>query len=159
MPQLEENNVIGGETLKLRSVRERLEEHRTVEPCRSCHQIIDPIGLSLENFDAIGVWRRQDSGHRVDAAGELTDGTPLDGPVALRNALLAYWRCVRHEPDREAAGLWARPDDIHPDMPFVRKVLGEAGGERRFESIVFGIVTSEPFQTHARRYRRAQAAR
>ena len=52
VPQLEENNVIGGEPIKLRSVRERLEEHRTVEPCRSCHQIMDPIGLALENFDA-----------------------------------------------------------------------------------------------------------
>ena len=147
VPQLEENNVIGGEPLKLRSVRERLEEHRTVEPCRSCHQIIDPIGLSLENFDAIGVWRRQDSGHRVEASGQLTDGTPLDGPVALRNALLAYGDAYVTTLTAKLLAYGLGRTTSTRDMPFVRKILGQVGGDRRFESIVYGIVTSEPFLT------------
>ena len=69
-------------------MRERLEEHRKSPACRSCHRVIDPLGLALENFDVTGAWRIRDSGVAVDATGELYDGTPLDGPVALRKALL-----------------------------------------------------------------------
>jgi mono/diheme cytochrome c family protein len=146
VPQLEENNVIGGETLKLRSVRERLEEHRTVEPCRSCHQIMDPIGLALENFDAIGAWRRNDSGHPVDAAGQLTDGTPIDGPVALRNALIKYSGAYVTNLTARLLAYGVGRVTSSRDMPFVRQIVKEAGSDRRFESIVFGIVTSAPFQ-------------
>jgi len=146
VPQLEENNVIGGEAIRLRTVRERLEEHRSVEPCRSCHRIMDPIGLSLEHFDAIGAWRTRDSGYPVDAAGELTDGTPVDGPVALRRALVKY-------SDAYVTNLTAKllayglGRVIGPqDMPFVREIVRSAGPEPRFESLVWGIVTSTPFQ-------------
>ena len=146
VPQLEENNVIGGETLKLRSVRERLEEHRTVEPCRSCHQIMDPIGLALENFDAIGAWRRNDSGHSVEAEGQLTDGTPIDGPVALRNALIKYSGAYVTNLTARLLAYGVGRVTSSRDMPFVRQIVREAGSDRRFESIVFGIVTSAPFQ-------------
>jgi hypothetical protein len=143
---LEENNVIGGETLKLRSVRDRLEQHRVAEPCRSCHRIMDPIGLALENFDAIGAWRVRDSAEAVDATGNLTDGTRVDGPVALREALLKYSDAyVTHLTTRLLAYGVGRVTSSS-DMPFVRKIVRDAGPEHRFESIVSGIVASVPFQ-------------
>ena len=73
---------------KLLSVRERMEEHRSNPQCRSCHRVIDPLGLALENFDVIGMWRIRDGSADVDPSGELYDGTPLGGPIGLRAALL-----------------------------------------------------------------------
>ena len=70
-------------------VRERLAEHRKSPACAACHKMMDPIGLSLENFDAIGLWRTVDSGAPIDPSGELYDGTALSGPVSLRNAILS----------------------------------------------------------------------
>ena len=65
---------------KALSVRERLEQHRKVEPCASCHKMMDPIGMALENFDAIGVWRANDSGFRIDPSAQMYDGTPAERP-------------------------------------------------------------------------------
>ena len=69
---------------KLLSVRERMEEHRRNPACTSCHRVIDPLGLALDNFDVTGKWRIKDNGVPVDATGELYDGTKMDGPAALR---------------------------------------------------------------------------
>ena len=86
VPALEENH----SGLRPRSVRERMEEHRKNPACSGCHNIMDPLGFSLENFDAVGAWRsRSESGAPIDASGKLVDGTVVDGPVSLRNALLA----------------------------------------------------------------------
>ena len=63
------------------SVRERMEEHRKNPACSSCHNVIDPLGLALENFDVTGAWRIKDNGVSIDAAGDLYDGTKMDGPV------------------------------------------------------------------------------
>ncbi len=146
VPRLDENSVIGGEPIKLRSVRERMEEHRAVEPCRSCHRIMDPIGLSLENFDAVGAWRARDSGYAIDAAGELTDGTHVDGPVALREALLQYSDAYVTNLTAKLMAYGLGRVVTVSDMPFVRQVVKEAGPDHRFESMVWGIVTSVPFQ-------------
>ena len=73
---------------RLRTVRERMEQHRANPACASCHRMIDPIGLALENFDVTGAWRIKDNGTPVDAASALYDGTPLTGPADLRQALL-----------------------------------------------------------------------
>ena len=67
------------------STRERMEMHRKNPACNSCHRVIDPLGLALENYDVTGVWRIRDNGAPVDPTGELYDGTKLDGPVALRS--------------------------------------------------------------------------
>src|SRR5581483_7658899 len=75
---------------KPQSVRERIEEHRKNEPCRICHQMMDPIGLALENFDAVGLWRVNDGGFKIDATGKMFDGAKLDGPVSLREAILGH---------------------------------------------------------------------
>src|SRR5688500_19793964 len=73
-----------------RTVRERLEQHRANPTCNACHGVMDPLGFALENFDAIGEWRSRDrlAGTDIDASGQLIDGTPVSGPIALRKALL-----------------------------------------------------------------------
>ncbi len=85
VPSLESSNKDG----KPLSVRQMLEMHRANPACASCHARMDPLGLSLENFDAIGQWRTTDAGHPIDASGVLLDGTKVDGPRELRQALMA----------------------------------------------------------------------
>ncbi len=147
VPELEENNVVGGDAVRLQSVRERLEKHRMVEPCASCHKIIDPIGMALENFDAIGVWRDHDSGFPVDPSAELVDGTKVDSPVSLRQALLKYeGSIVRNFIVRLTTYALGR-GVTHVDMPVIRQIEREAAGnDYRFTSIVMGIVESPPFR-------------
>jgi hypothetical protein len=128
-------------------VRQRLEQHRANPACSSCHNMMDPIGLSLENFNAIGLWRSHDSGAPVDPKGQLFDGTPLDGPVSLRQAILS----------RKDAFVTAFTESLltyalgrltdHRDMPVVRSIAREAGlNGYRLSSFVKGIATSVPFQ-------------
>src|SRR4029079_2612888 len=76
------------------SVRQRLERHRANPSCASCHSVMDPIGFSFENYDLIGKWRDADSGMPVNAAGQLVDGTVLDGPASVRKALLGRREAV-----------------------------------------------------------------
>ncbi len=146
VPALAENNVLGGETIKLRSVRERLEQHRASEPCNSCHKMMDPIGLALENFDAVGAWRTRDSGFVVDPSGQLVDGSKVDSPESLRLALLHYSDAyVTNFTIRlltYALGRGLSPSD----MPAVRRIIRESGEEHRFGSIVLNIAKSSPFQ-------------
>jgi hypothetical protein len=147
VPALEENNVLGGETLKLRSVRERLEQHRTNEPCNSCHKIMDPMGLALENFDAVGAWREKDSGFTVDPAGELANGTKVDGPTGLREALLDHSPAVLRNFTKQLLTYALGRSAQYYDMSAVRSIVRQAEqNDRRFSSIVMGIVESTPFQ-------------
>jgi hypothetical protein len=132
---------------KAMSVRERLEVHRRVEPCASCHKMMDPIGLALENFDAVGVWRANDSGLKVDPVSQLYDGTKLDGPISLRNAVLDHKESyVGNFTEKLLAyGLGRLLDD--QDMPTVRGIERDAAKTNyRFSSFVVGIVKSVPFQ-------------
>ena len=148
VPLLEENTLgKGGEPLRLRSVRERLEQHRAVEPCASCHKIMDPMGLALENFDAIGAWRAHDSGFPVDPAGELVDGTKVNSPADLRQALLKYSDAyVRNFIVKLVTYALGR-EFTYVDMPVVREIERQAAqNDNRFRSIVMGIVKSMPFQ-------------
>jgi hypothetical protein len=143
-----------GENEKVQSVREKMEEHRKNEPCRSCHQLMDPIGLSLENFDGIGSWRAKDGGLPVDASGRMFDGTKLDGPVSLRKAILSHSDAfIGTFTQNLLAYALGRVLDYH-DMPMVRSVEQEAARDNnRFSSFVLGIVKSMPFQM-----RRAEGA-
>jgi hypothetical protein len=109
--------------------------------------MMDPIGLSLENFNAVGLWRRTDSGRLVDPLGELYDGTPLDGPVSLRTAILNRSDAfvTTFAENLLAYGLGRLTD--HRDMPSARSVLREAAAHGyRFSSFVLGVVRSAPFQ-------------
>src|SRR4029079_7916190 len=86
VPHLEATSAAGEG--RLRTVRERMEEHRKNPACASCHKMIDPIGLALDNFDATVAWRTKDNGAPVDAASTFYDGTPIAGSEDLRQALL-----------------------------------------------------------------------
>src|SRR4029079_6398432 len=73
---------------KPRTMREQMTEHRVNPACASCHKLMDPVGFALENFDAVGAWRARDADVEIDAAGELADGTKVNGVVQLRDALV-----------------------------------------------------------------------
>jgi hypothetical protein len=129
------------------AVRARLEEHRKNPACAGCHTMMDPIGFALENFDALGVWRWNDSGFPVDPSGRLVDGTKVDGPVSLRNALVARSDAfIRNLTGKLLSYALGRGVEYY-DMPSVRAIDREAArGGNRFSSLVLGIVKSTPFQ-------------
>src|SRR5207245_4010787 len=87
VPALDETKATSGG--KMLTTRERMEDHRKNPACASCHRVIDPLGLALENFDTIGAWRIKDNGVDVDTSATLYDGTKISGPDGLRQALLA----------------------------------------------------------------------
>ena len=145
VPDLEATKAAEG--TRLLSVRERLEEHRRNPACRSCHRVIDPLGLALENFDVTGAWRIRDNGVPVDASGELYDGTPLDGPVALRAALLKRREIILRTftENLMAYALGRRVEYF--DMPSIRTIVRDAGAvDNRISAFVLGIVKSPAFQ-------------
>jgi hypothetical protein len=129
------------------SVRERLEEHRRNPACTSCHRVMDPLGLALENFDATGAWRIKDNGVTVDPTGELYDGTRMDGPEALRQALLTRPEVLlRNFTENLMTYALGRPIEAY-DMPTVRAIVRDAGRNgNRMSSFVLGVVNSAAFR-------------
>jgi hypothetical protein len=145
VPPLRENAASGG--AKAVSVRQRLEEHRSVEPCKSCHKLMDPIGFALENFDAVGGWRINDGGLPIDPSGELFDGTTLDGPASLNQAILKHSDMFvsAFGESLMTYGLGRVVD--YRDMPALRSILKDAARSgNRFSSFVLALVKSAPFQ-------------
>ena len=145
---------IGVSAFSLRRGREVAEQHRASPACAGCHRLMDPIGFSLENFDASGAWRINDDGFRIDPSGQLFDGTKVNGPVSLREALVgrsdAFIRSFTENLLMFALGRVLE----YSDMPVVRSICRDsARNNSRFSSIVLGIVNSTPFQM-----RRAEAA-
>ncbi len=144
VPPLKDN----GPGAKNPSMRARMEEHRANPACASCHQMMDPAGLSLENFDAIGRWRtRGDDGGAIDVSGTLPGSAAFDGVTGLRQALLArpelFVGAMTEKLMTFALGRGVMPTDA----PAVRQILREAASrEYRFDAIVLGIVKSVPFQ-------------
>ena len=136
-----------GEEGKVLTLRQQMEKHRAVEPCRSCHKIMDPIGISLENFDAIGHWRTEDEGTSIDSVGVLVDGSRMNGPDGLRTALLRYSpQFVRNLTERLLTYALGRGVEYY-DMPLVRSIVREAASnDYRFSSLIVGIVKSNAFQ-------------
>jgi mono/diheme cytochrome c family protein len=134
---------------KALTVREIMEKHRRSPSCASCHAVMDPLGLALENFDAIGEWRSKDRQalEPIDASGQLVDGTPLNGPVDLRRALLRRpEQFVQTLTERLMTYALGRSVEAH-DMPAVRKIVRDAARDNyKFSSLVLGIVKSAPFQ-------------
>ena len=146
-PGVETNLEKDAAQVKVTSVRQRLELHRSNPACASCHQLMDPIGFALENFDNTGKWRSLDGRTPIDASGALVDGTRLNGPATLRQALLAksgvFAGVFAERLLTYAVGRGMRPQD----MPAVRAITGAAARDRyRFSSFVMAIVTSAPFQ-------------
>jgi hypothetical protein len=147
VPPLDENGQQAGRVL---TMRERMEVHRRNPVCANCHKIMDPIGLAMENFDAVGSWRTREGGTHgtaIDASGVLLDGTKVDGIVSLRKALMRnpeifvgtfVEKMMTYALGRGVAAT---------DMPTVRQIVRDGGSQNyRFASMVEGIVNSAAFQ-------------
>jgi hypothetical protein len=129
------------------SLRRQMEQHRSQEPCASCHKMMDPIGFALENFDAVGAWRARDGNVRIDASGKLFDGTELNGPASLRQAILAHSAAFLAGFAENFLGYGLGRVLDYRDMPAVRSVTARAAqNNNRFSSFVLGVVESVPFQ-------------
>jgi mono/diheme cytochrome c family protein len=132
---------------KTPTMRETMELHHTSPSCATCHKIFEPIGLAMENFDAVGTWRTLDGDSPIDAAGVLTDGTKIDGIASLRQTMVRYSdqfeRVVTEKMLTYALGRGIE----YEDMPMVRSIVREAGPSKyKFSSLVLGIVKSPDFQ-------------
>jgi hypothetical protein len=146
VPPLNESNQREGKVL---SMRERMEEHRKNPVCAACHKIMDPIGLSMENFDAVGAWRNRDGGTLgtpIDSSGELLDGTKVDGVVTLRQALLRQPEIFVATVTEKLLTYGLGRGLGYYDMPTVRAIVRDSAPDYRFMSVVMGIVNSTPFQ-------------
>jgi hypothetical protein len=146
VPTLEETGAASNG--KLLTVRERMEQHRKNPACASCHRAIDPLGLALENFDVTGKWRIKDNAMPIDAASEMYDGTPIDGPVTLRNALLkrkdAFVLSFTENLMTYALGRRIEPSD----MPAIRRIIRQAAQQDfRMSAFILGVVESAAFRS------------
>jgi mono/diheme cytochrome c family protein len=144
VPALKENDESGRNATTLRA---RLALHREAATCSTCHSVMDPLGLALENFDAVGRYRTKELGGPIDTAGQLADGTKVSGPTELRDALMK-------RPDQfvgtmtEKMLTYALGRAVEPhDMPVVRDITRQAARQNyKFSAVVLGIVKSTPFQ-------------
>jgi hypothetical protein len=131
---------------RLLTTRERMEQHRANPACSSCHRVIDPPGLALENFDVTGTWRIKDAGAPIDARGQLYDGTTMEGPLGLRDALLKHADIVlvSFTENLMTYALGRRVE--YYDMPTVRAIVRDAARhDHRLSSFILGIASSAPF--------------
>jgi hypothetical protein len=129
------------------STRERMEVHRKNPACQSCHKVIDPLGLALDNFDTLGAWRIKDNGVDIDSNGVLYDGTKMSGPADLRAALLSKSDAlVRVFTSNLLSYSLGRRIEYY-DQPTIRVIAKKAAQNgNRFSSFVLGIVNSPAFQ-------------
>jgi hypothetical protein len=146
-PGVETNLEKDPSEVKATSLRQRLELHRASPACASCHRLIDPVGLALENFDHIGKWRTVDGKIPINASGRLADGSIVDGPDALRRALLAksdvFVTVLAEKLLTYASGRAMRPQD----MPAVRAIVRAAAADNyRMSSMILGVVRAPQFQ-------------
>ncbi len=145
VPTLDETKAEAGDTML--STRQRMEQHRANPQCNSCHRVIDPLGLALENFDVTGRWRLRDNGNLVDPVGDLYDGTRMTGPGGLRAALLKHQDMffLSFTESLMTYGLGRRVEPF--DMPAIRKIVRDAAKDNnRFSAFVLGVVNSRAFQ-------------
>jgi hypothetical protein len=142
VPPLEDNTVAAH-----LPVRERLKQHRANEACASCHQMIDPPGFALENFDAVGRWREMEAGQAIDPAGGMPDGSEFVGVEGLEKALLDRPELFVRTMTEKLMTFGLGRGVEYFDAPAVRKVVADAREDNyRFSRLVLGIVKSTPFQ-------------
>ena len=136
-----------GKIIKATTVRDMLEQHRANPACASCHANMDPLGFALENFDSIGQWRTKDGDLPIDASGVLLDGTKVNGPAALRGALLQQKdQFVKAVTSKLLLYALGRELDYH-DAPAIRAIVRAAApDDHRWSSTILAIVKSTPFQ-------------
>ncbi len=145
VPALEDTKgAVGSRVL---SVRQRMEEHRANPACSSCHRVIDPLGLALENYDATGKWRIKDNGVPVDAAGVLYDGMKIDGAAGLREGILRHSDMfVRSFTESLMTYALGRRVEYF-DMPTIRRIVRDAEkNNNRMSSFILGVVNSAAFR-------------
>jgi hypothetical protein len=142
VPPLEEKTVDGS-----LSVRERLMEHRANPPCSGCHSLMDPVGFSLENFDAIGRWRDTEDSQPIDATGNFPGGAAFDGVAGLEQALLARSDLFVGTLVEKLMTYSLGRGVEYFDAPAVRRIVRDSSRQEfRFSSLILGIVRSQPFQ-------------
>jgi mono/diheme cytochrome c family protein len=147
VPAFKENK--DGETAK--TVRQIMEEHRANPTCNACHGVMDPLGFALENFDTIGSYRTMDRFTRtkIDAGGKLVDGTVVNGPTDLRNALLQHPEQFTQTFTEKLMTYALGRGVEYFDMPGIRKIVKDSKRDNyRFSSIVTGIVSAPAFQSN-----------
>ena len=145
VPAFEESSATEGG--RLLTVRERMEQHRKNPACNSCHRVIDPLGLALENFDVTGQWRIRDNGNPVDPTGDLYEGTRMEGPVGLRQALLKHsdLLLLSFTENLMTYALGRRVEFY--DMPAIRAIIRDAAkNDSRISSFILGVAKSPAFQ-------------
>jgi len=147
VPPLEDTKGEGG---KVMTLREQMTMHRKNEPCAGCHKLMDPIGFALENFDADAGYRTKQGGEGgvpLDTTSTLWDGTKVDGPVQLREALMKYSpQFVRSITEKLMTFGIGRGME-YQDMPVIRSIVRDADRDNdRFVSLLMGIIKSAPFQ-------------
>jgi hypothetical protein len=147
---------------KIMTLREQMTLHRKSEPCASCHKLMDPIGFALENFDADAKYRTKQGGEGgvpLDTSAVLWDGTKVNGPIELRQALLRYSpQFVRTITEKLMTFALGRGVE-YEDMPAVRSIVREADRDNdRFVSILMGIIKSQPFQMRTKEVEEVAAA-
>jgi hypothetical protein len=129
------------------TMRERIETHRANPACASCHKVMDPMGLALENFDAVGAWRTHEAGAPIDASGQLGDGTRVDGVASLRAGLLKRPEVVVGTVAEKLLTYALGRGLEDEDMPAVRAIVRQSAVDGyRFSSLIEGVVNSTPFQ-------------
>jgi hypothetical protein len=145
VPALEEaKKSAAGKALTL---RQRLELHRTKPECAGCHSKIDPLGFSLENFDAVGRWRDEEEGAPVDASGVLPNGQTFSGPVELKKILLGRRDdFVRTMAENMLIYAMGRGLQLEDECVIRDVQKAAAAGEYRFSTLVLTIVKSHPFR-------------
>lgn len=144
VPELPENKRGASE---LRTVRERLEEHRRNPACNACHQRLDGIGLAMENFDGVGVWREEDEGHAIDASGDLPGGIRFKGPVELRDVLVKQkGKFVRALVERLLTYGIGRGLENYDQCNLDAMASRVASRGYRFSEVVLAVVESKPFR-------------
>ncbi|MEM1068228.1 MAG: DUF1588 domain-containing protein, partial [Planctomycetota bacterium] len=141
VPELEKSQLVG-------TLRQRMEQHRNNPACAACHNMMDPLGFALENFDAVGRYRSKDGGNPVDATGEMPDGTKFDGVEDLRKILATekreqFVRCFTEKLLIYATG---RGTEYYDKCAIDEVVAMSAKHDYQFAYVIAGIIESDPFQ-------------
>jgi hypothetical protein len=148
VPDLEPQPTDAAGNARVPSMREQMERHRDNPACIGCHQLMDPIGFALEQFDAIGRWRTTDGDNVIDAGSVMYDGTRVEGAADLRAFLLRYEeQFVRNAIEKLLTYALGRGVE-HYDMPVVRSISkAAAADDYRFQALITAVVQSEPFRS------------
>ena len=146
VPTLDDSTKAEHDGLRL-STRQRMEEHRKNPSCNSCHRVIDPLGLALDNFDVTGAWRIKDNEVPVDVVGTLYDGQKMDGPDGLRQALLAHQDMVLRSFTENLMTYALGRRVEYADMPTVRAIIKDAAKHNNhISAYILGVVNSAAFR-------------